>query len=189
MEGVKNCRTYVSRSPDGPFIKFVANTDGGQEYDYMIGDTINIASGAPVAFKVEVKGAEGGKLKIIKNGEVIQTIEITQDPFTYTFVEQPDQQCWYRVDVYEKINWSFPNIDLFSDLVFNYGTYEDLYVLSNNLGFVMLISTDGIPTIILPDEIDKVLNLSFKESFYAMGALTSPIFIKIVSAPPAGYQP
>lgn len=81
MEGVRSGRVVIKvDSPNAPMLETELSGE-------RVGDTV-FADAATLS--VVVTGAMGNSLRVIKNGAVIETVEITNDPFTHeTSVEAP----------------------------------------------------------------------------------------------------
>ncbi|MCI0636502.1 MAG: CehA/McbA family metallohydrolase [Actinobacteria bacterium] len=204
-EAVRRGRTYVTRGPDACQVDFAADRDGDGVFETILGDSIPLSNGRPIDFRIDVRDADGGKVNLIKNGQVVQTWNVTGTSFTATFQDQPQARSWYRLDVYEPIDMSFPNAQFIKYLVMG--------VPLQNLGFLgstiqnlasriqWLVDTGGplavyilafghqsgitqsplptaYPTFVFPEGFSRLVNLDLQDPDYCRGAITSPIWVE-----------
>jgi len=204
-EAVRRGRTYVTRGPDACQVDFTADRDGDGVFETIVGDSIPLANGRPIDFKIDVRDADGGKVDLIRNGQVVQTWNVSGTSFTATFTDQPQARSWYRLDVYEPIDLSFPNAQFVKYLVMG--------VPLQNLGFLgstiqsiasriqWLVDTGGplavymlafghqsgittsplptaYPTFVFPEGFSRLVNIDLHDPDYCRGAITSPIWVE-----------
>ncbi len=113
LEGVQMGRTFVSDSPDGPFITFTADVMQNNRIDVGIGGVIPL--GVPVTFEVTVQRAQGKKLQVLLNGNVIITQIIDSNNFLQTFQQWPEQSAMYQVRVVDTpTEPGFGDLDVFA---------------------------------------------------------------------------
>jgi hypothetical protein len=92
LEGVRNGRTVVKiNGIDGPMIE--TELSGERTGDTVFADTSTLSG--------VVTGGVGKSLQVIKNGEVVETLPITTDPFTHEMnVQAPEEgEDRYRYQV------------------------------------------------------------------------------------------
>lgn len=97
LEGVRSGRTMVKvNGPGGPDLE---TTLSGERDGFTV-----FADEA--VLRADVAGAQGLTLRVVKNGETLETVAIDSDPFTYeTLVEAPeDGEDRYRHEVLEGPN-------------------------------------------------------------------------------------
>ena len=97
LEGIRMGRTYISRDPDGPIVRFHA--DGAQtgQVDVTIGGMIPL--GVPTDFEVLVSGARGKKLQVLLDGRPIISKVIEEDNWLTRFTQMPEQYARYQVRI------------------------------------------------------------------------------------------
>lgn len=180
LDGIRAGRTYVSRTPRGPKVSFRADGDGDGLHEALIGD--EVPSGRAVEFRIVIEGADGGRVDLIKRGVTIRSETVLGSTFTLLVNDTPAQGDWYRVDVYEPID---PQVMRSSGAIFQLAqsTNKRALVLASLLTMVPGSALDYtwgtvLPTVIVPDQIDRVLNMSRKDQGYCRGAITSPIYVK-----------
>ena len=77
----------MAEGPDGPEVYFTARSSWGDEV--IVGDSI---IGDELTFRVEIRGGTGCTLRLWKDGLPALghgAIEVTEDPFVYTFDDEP----------------------------------------------------------------------------------------------------
>jgi hypothetical protein len=108
LEGIRLGRTFVSSSVDGPQVYFWADlkdetweNGGDLTVDMGMGGFIPLHT--PTRFVVEVFGANGKRLEVLRNGRPIRSflIEGTGSFSLYSFIETPDTFAVYRVRIVE----------------------------------------------------------------------------------------
>jgi len=94
VEGVRQGRTVVKlQGPADPMVELSAGFA-------RIGDTLRVAA---ATLEVTVTGGKGQQLKVLRNGAVVQTVNVDADPFVAT---QPltapadGSQEWWRAEVW-----------------------------------------------------------------------------------------
>ena len=178
LQAVKDGRTWVG-SAGGPVVDFSADGDQDGVFESIIGDSVPL--NRPVDYTVRVQNGQGGKVEIIKNGSVFQTFALLSNDDTFTFTDTASSQSWYRVDVFEPVNFNVANsngfqlLALTGTLLGQSGT-NALATIATPLGFQVSIGTTRIPQIRLPHEYDVILNFDRTHWGYARGAITSPIW-------------
>ena len=180
LDGIRAGRTYVSRKVSGPLVDFRADRDQDGAFESIIGDEVD--AGAPADFRIVIEGAQGGRVDLIKRGVVIRSEPILSSTFTLTHTDIPAAGDWYRVDVYEQID---PQVQQSTGLIVQaaQATNKEWAVLLALFTSVNSSSLDFgygtlLPTLLLPDEVDKVVNGSLKDRGYCRGAITSPIYTR-----------
>jgi hypothetical protein len=112
LKGIKEGRTFISTSPDGPFLEFLADTyydaDAPQhvEYEVMTGGTIPERSyGKDVYFIARIRGASvpSGVL-IIKNGAPFKYSMGLSADYNVSFTDKPEAGDYYRVELRQIAN-------------------------------------------------------------------------------------
>jgi predicted metal-dependent phosphoesterase TrpH len=112
LRGIKEGRTFISTSPDGPFLEFLADTDyyanapQHVEYDVMTGGTIPESSyGKDVYFITRVRGVSvpSGVL-IIKNGVPFKYSMGLSADYNVSFIDKPQEGDYYRVELRQITN-------------------------------------------------------------------------------------
>lgn len=94
VEAVKKGRTVVKlQDNNDPMAELTSSVEGS-----MVGDVLSVRS---TTLKAKVTGANGQKLRFVKNGSVVQTVAIGSDPFTTEMVVDapPTGEDRYRVEV------------------------------------------------------------------------------------------
>ncbi|MBI4616951.1 MAG: CehA/McbA family metallohydrolase [Planctomycetes bacterium] len=179
LDGIRRGRTWVNRGPDGARVDFRADGDGDGSYETMLGDTLPL--GGRIDFRVEVKGAVGGFLEVVANRTVRHKVQITSDPFVFSYSDTPSAYTWYRADVYEVLKDNVPGGQEFAQLIQNdpshYATgVLNLIVFAKNYGLTFGTVPTALPTVVFDDRYDRILNLSVPRPGYCRGAMTSPIY-------------
>lgn len=180
LDGVRQGRTYISRKPSGPLVDFRADKDSDGAFESMIGD--EVTAGVPAEFRVVIEGAAGGRVDVIKRGQVIRSEVIISNTFTLTFSDLPAQGDWYRLDVFELVD---PQVQQRTGLIVQVAQasgqeWAVLLALFSTMSSSNLDFTYGtlLPTLIFPEETHKVINGSLKDRGYCRGAITSPIYVR-----------
>jgi hypothetical protein len=180
LDGIREARTYVSRTPAGPLVDFSADSNGDGIFEALIGD--DVVAGAQANFRVVVEGAIGGRVDLIKNGAVLFSEPMLSNTHILTLNDTPAAGDWYRVDVYEKI----PAATITRQGLILQGAQA----IGQNWAVLAAIATmvpssayhtnygTLLPTLILPDEIDMLVNASLKDMGYCRGAVTSAIYTR-----------
>ncbi|MBL4845154.1 MAG: CehA/McbA family metallohydrolase [Planctomycetes bacterium] len=178
LDGIRQGRTYISRKPSGPLVDFRADKDGDGAFESMIGD--EVTAGTPAEFRIVIEGAPGGRVDVIKNSVVIRSEPIVGNNFVLTFSDVPATGDWYRLDVFELID---PRVQQSTGLILRAAQasgkdWAVLLALFTTIRRSALDFTYGtlLPTLLLPEEVDKVTNASLKDPGYCRGAITSPIY-------------
>jgi len=133
LEAVRRGRTIVARGPDGPHVEFTADRNGDGVFETMIGDSVRI--GEAVTFKARVVDADGGRVDLVRDGQVIQRWAVTGPDFEVTYAETPAQRSFYRLDVYEPLDMTMPSASTLKSLVL-LGGQSWLTQLTSGQGFL-----------------------------------------------------
>lgn len=180
LDGIRQGRTYVSRKPSGPLVDFRADRDGDGAFESMIGD--EVSAGVAAEFRVVIEGADGGRVDVIKRGQVIHSETIVGSTFTLTFSDLPAAGDWYRLDVFELVD---PQVQQSQGLIVQaaQATGKEWAVLLALFSRVRSHDLDWtygtlLPTLIFPEETHKMINASLKDRGYCRGAITSPIYTR-----------
>ncbi len=178
LDGIRQGRTFISRKPSGPLVDFRADKDGDGAFESMIGD--EVSAGVAAEFRVLIEGADGGRVDVIKRGQVIRSETIVGNAFTLTFSDLPAAGDWYRLDVFELVD---PQVQQSTGLIVQaaQATGKEWAVLLALFSRVRSSSLDFtygtlLPTLIFPEETHKMINGSLKDRGYCRGAITSPIY-------------
>lgn len=115
LQGIREGRTVVMRAPNAPRVELKADADGDGTFEAMIGDTVPV--GMPLTFQVHVTDAVGGRVDLIKNGQVMHTWTVQDVDTTVLFTDIAAARSWYRLDVYEPVDLSFPQAQTLKHLV------------------------------------------------------------------------
>jgi len=97
LEGLRLGRTYLSNDADGPQIQFRADVLNNDKIDVSIGGVVPL--NVDVEFEAAITGAEGKKLQVIRDGELILTKVIEGKGFVHRFLQHPTVPAAYRVQV------------------------------------------------------------------------------------------
>lgn len=174
--GIRAARTWVG-ADQGPELEYRADADGDGVFESIIGDSVPL--NRAVAFQVRVQNALDGRVDIVQNGQTIFQWAITSNDETFTWTNTATSRTWTRVDVFEKVEWSKVSSSFQVLATSGAGaTGSGAQALSNfaiPLGFQVSVGT-RYPTIRLPHEYDKVLNLDRMHWGFSRGAITSPIW-------------
>lgn len=100
IEGLRQGRTFISSSVDGPQINMTADVFNDGTIDVGIGGSIPL--GTPSNISIQVQGASGKRLDVMQNGRPIRSLKITSDKSTYRFLDTPEVYSVYRARVWEK---------------------------------------------------------------------------------------
>lgn len=180
LDGVRAGRTYISRTRTGPLVDFTADEDGDGVYEALIGD--DVASSQQVSFRIVVEGAPGGRVDLVKRGVVIRSEPILAQTHVLIVNDTPSAGDWYRVDVYESIPMPIMQREglLLQAAQASGKTWAVLLALMNMVPSSSIQTNWGtlLPTLLLPDDIDKLLNASIKDPGYSRGAITSAIYTR-----------
>lgn len=205
LEAVRQGRTMVMRAPDAPALEFTAD-DGSGTFASMIGDSLPLNK--PVTFKIRVKDNLGGKVQLVKNGQVAKDWKVTSADFTVTFQDTATSKSWYRVNVLEPLDLGLPNVKLLKDLILGVqsapwlqqiiglgllGSIGAKITTALNsgvpaLGWMLVYGSQAgvrvspgstrYPRLEVPASVSRWLNMAVHDDGYAMGAATSPIWIE-----------
>lgn len=115
LDGIRHGRTLVQRMPDAPSVEFTADGTGNGVFDAIVGDRLRL--GRAVTFQIHVRGAQDGKLELVKNGAVVQTWTVASSDFVVQFTDTPTARSYYRVNCLEKLDPNVPHGDLLKQLV------------------------------------------------------------------------
>jgi len=97
LDGMLMGRTFVSRTPEGPIIRFTADVLSDGHVDANIGGVI--PTGPKTRFEVSVFHANGKKVQVLLNGRPIITKKIEGETFVTRFEQAPATYSVYRVRV------------------------------------------------------------------------------------------
>lgn len=178
LEGIRKGRTWVGAHA-GPVITFEADGDGDGVFEAILGDSVPL--NRAVTFRVRVQNDQGGRVEVIRNGVVHRTWDVLSPDDTYTFVDTAAARTWWRVDAFEKVDWSVPQSSGFQLLALagslaGQSGPQALATIATPLGFQVSLGTTRIPQIRLPHEYDKILNFDRLHWGFSRGAITSPIW-------------
>jgi hypothetical protein len=177
VEGIRAGRTWVG-SDLGPEVDFRADADGDGVFERIIGDSVPL--GATVTYQVRVQNAKDGRLDVVKDGNTTLQFAIQTDDETFTWTDAASTRSWTRVDVFEHVDFNFPNssgvqILAMTGTLFGSSGTQGLLTIGLGAGFQVSVGT-RYPTIRFPHELDKILNFDRMNWGFARGALTSPIW-------------
>ncbi|HVY62116.1 MAG TPA: hypothetical protein VHF22_10715, partial [Planctomycetota bacterium] len=96
-------------------LEFTADRDGDGVFETIVGDSVPL--GATVTFKLHARDAAGGKLELVRNGQVAQQWSISSSDFEVTFTDTPAAKSWYRVNCWERVDMSVPYASTLRGLV------------------------------------------------------------------------
>jgi len=180
LDGIRAARTFVSRTPQGPLVAFSADADRDGVFEALVGD--EVVAGRPADFRVVVEGAQGGRVDVIKRGAVIRSEAVTSSTHALTFSDTPAAGDWYRVDVYEAID---PAVVAREGLALKLAQQsgKEWTILAALLAMAPSSAYDTswgtlLPTLILPDQVDRLANASIKDPGFCRGAITSAIYTR-----------
>lgn len=180
LDAVRAGRTFISRTPVGPLVDFTADADGDGTYETLVGD--EVTAGHQANFRIVVEGAPGGRVDLVKGGVVIRSEPILANTHILQVNDLPSNGDWYRVDVYESIPMqTLQTHGLILQAAQASGRdWAIILALLNMAPSMSLNNTLGtlLPTLVLPDAIDKLLNASLKDPGYCRGAITSAIYTR-----------
>jgi hypothetical protein len=175
-------RTMVTDGPQGPRVTFEADGDGDGVFESTIGDAVPVLH--PVTFRARVEGAKDGLLRIVRRRGVALEQRITADDFNVALavpLTQPGD--WFRVDVFQKVDWSLPGAAQVLPAIAGAGalpTGSQLFYLLNGFGAAVALGANQ-PVIDFDARYLRVLDvdLSTAPTFdYARAAITSPIYVR-----------
>jgi hypothetical protein len=87
LEGVKRGATVVKmQGPEDPMVELVAAERRGGSPLASIGDTLGVRS---IVLRATVTGGDGHELRLVKNGEPLEAVAVTGDPFVYETIVTP----------------------------------------------------------------------------------------------------
>jgi hypothetical protein len=96
--GLREGHVFISEGPEGPRLEFTAEV--GSKH-VMMGETLPLATSAPVHLTCRVWGAAGSVLRLVSAQRVLQ-VEIPDDDFTYTWeLEVEEEDRYFRPEVIE----------------------------------------------------------------------------------------
>ena len=178
LQGIREGRTWVG-AHEGPVVEFSADADGDGIYEALIGDSVPLNQ--TVNFKVRVTNGKDGLLEVIKDGVVAHSVPLPTDDETFSFSSTASQRAWYRLDVFEHVDFSVPQSNGFQVLALAGGLGGQagaaaLTTLGLPMGFQVSIGGTRAPHIRLPHAYDKILNFDRTHWGYSRGAITSPIW-------------
>jgi len=133
LDAIRAGRTQVRRAADAPDVELSADRDGDGVFESLIGDSIPLASvsaAKPATFKIRVKDDLGGKVELVKNGKVVQTWPVTSPDFVVTWQDAPAARSFYRLNVYEPLDMSFPGASTLKKLVVGGGAAQWIQLLT-----------------------------------------------------------
>jgi hypothetical protein len=186
LDAVRAGRVYVSNHPQGPHLKFNADSDGNGVDDTMIGG--EVPNGGPVQFSVEVTDAVAGEVVVIKNGQVFSSQSFTSAaPFQFQFTDTPKKGDWWRIDVYERTDLGSTN-----QALLNWATSKQwagfdssnpsfyLFILNTIqlIGNIKLERSMGtiLPIIDWNREQNRILNADIANTSRSRAIISSPIY-------------
>jgi hypothetical protein len=98
LEGMRLGRTFVTASKKGPIIRFTADEGGDGFTDVNMGGIVPL--NRDVRFAVQVIGAKGASLELLRNGRVIHSHQIDHDRVeAFLRTEHPTSYSVYRARV------------------------------------------------------------------------------------------
>jgi hypothetical protein len=115
LDAVRLGRTVVCRGPDAPYVDFTADADGDGIFETIVGGSVPL--GRPVAFRARVIDADGGRVDLVKDGQMIQRWSVTGQDFSVDFTDAASARAWYRLDVYEPLDMSIPHAGTLKSMV------------------------------------------------------------------------
>lgn len=174
--GIRAARTWVG-ADQGPEVDFRADADGDGVFESLIGDSVPL--NRAVNFQVRVQNAKDGRVDIVQNGQTIFQWTVPSDDETFTWSNTGTARTWTRVDVFEQVDFSkvsqaFQVLAASGQGAPGSGA-QALANFAVPLGFQVSVGS-RFPTIRLPHEYDKVLNLDRMNWGFSRGAITSPIW-------------
>jgi hypothetical protein len=97
IDGIRAGRVYVrTRGPEGPAIDISASAGGQQA---QMGGVLRVAPGAASAVRLEVRvqNASSQKAEVVRNGEVIATLDVSSDDATLSQAVELTAGQWVHV--------------------------------------------------------------------------------------------
>ena len=203
LDGVRRGRTMVARAADAPRLEFAADRDGDGVFETIIGDSIPL--GMAVTFKIHLVGADGGKIDLVRNGQVVQHWAVTSNDFEVRFTDTPTAKTWYRVNSFEKIDMSVPYASVLRALVVGTSTLPGwinslfsasfaghvqdiidqggpagvwLLVFGSRMGCTSTPVATRYPRLEFPKSVSQILNACVHDPDYCPAVLTSAIWVE-----------
>lgn len=179
LQGIREGRTWVG-AYEGPNVEFSADADGDGIFEALIGDSVPLNQ--TVTYKVRVQNAQDGLLEVIKDGQVLHSVPLPTNDETFTFTDSASQRAWYRLDVFEDVDFSVPQssglqVLALAGAIGGQAGAAALTTLGLPQGFqVSFNGQTRIPQLRLPHAYDKILNFDRLHWGYSRGAITSPIW-------------
>lgn len=184
IEAIKLGRTYITYKPDGPAVEFDADGNGDGTFETIVGG--EVPQGL-VSFRVRISDSIGGKVHVIKNGDLFKSV-LVADGELVEWSDETEEGDWYRVDFFERaettdlpsIAWKqfvlsrpMQDIDLESfefylKMVFLAASYQGLD-LDFDYG-------TKLPALLLRDDFLRLANIRLDDPQWAQAAITSPIY-------------
>jgi hypothetical protein len=157
---------------------------------------------------VHVKDDLNGKVQLVRNGQVAKEWAVSSNDFVATFTDTPTSTSWYRLNVLEPLDPTLPQAALFKALVLgtvsipwlqqiassgilgsfggqlqtvvNSGAPALIWMIVNasQTGVTLSPGTTRFPRFAFPPAVSRYLNVARHDPDYAMGAITSPIWVQ-----------
>src|SRR3990170_5649371 len=95
LEAVRVGHVFVSEDPTGPFLELTASCDGRS---YLMGDTIEAPPGTPVRFRLRYRGPAEKKLRLLRDGELLQQVVADKEEVELEFEMPVEAPAYVRAE-------------------------------------------------------------------------------------------
>ena len=96
LDAIRAGHVHISSGPDGPHVQFAAEAG---EQTAMAGDTLRVARGDRVTFRVGTQGGDGLWLRIVSGGGEMARWVVEGDDFGAEWATVAQANSWYRLDL------------------------------------------------------------------------------------------
>jgi len=100
VDGMKRCRMYITKNPNGPALTLTAATDQGEA---MMGSTITGPAATTVPVSAHVQGGDGRYVAFIQNGNVLWVDQVHGDNATITHNVRIGQGGAVRLQLHQEL--------------------------------------------------------------------------------------
>ena len=95
LDGVRAGHVFVSEDPTGPFLELTATCG---DKSYLMGDVIEAQPGAPVRFQLRYRGPAEKKLRLLRDGELLQQVVADKEEAELEFEMPVEAPAYVRAE-------------------------------------------------------------------------------------------
>ncbi len=174
LDAVRAGRTLVTQGPDGPFVDFEADADGDNVFEATVGDEV---SPGTVGLRVRVRGAQFGKVRLVRDGQIVIETPIPTQDFTFTHALPVQAGEWVRVDVFQAVDWNLPLVTQGLGALPIGSSSGSVQTLLGMWGVSLAIGTN-IPVLALDEKYRRIVNFDMTDNRWSRAAISSPIYVR-----------